>query len=94
MGRAAVQRAVRTLGGEGRNLYTEIEELHKQTTISGELKEWAHEVRLAAAEAAHPEELGDVTKAEAQASLEWADAFLEYTVALPERRRRKRDDTT
>ena len=89
MGRAAVQRAVRTLGGQGHNLFQEIDDLHANHKVTSELRDWAHEVRLAAGEAAHPDEIGDVTVEEAKESLEWMDAFLEFAVALPERRRAK-----
>jgi Domain of unknown function (DUF4145) len=47
MGRAAVQRAVRTLGGEGRDLFHEIDSLYARGVVTEELKEWAHDVRLA-----------------------------------------------
>lgn len=102
MARAAVQRGVRTLGGKGHNIHAEIESLPaagaptdikmemqalaNAGTITLELKAWAHEVRLSAREAAHSEELGDVTKDEAHRSLEFMDAFLEFAIALPQRR--------
>lgn len=94
VGRAAVQRAVRTLGGAGRDLFSEIDSLRERGVVTEELKEWAHEVRIAAREAAHPEELGEVTTKEALTSLQWADAFLEFAIALPERRRRAREEST
>lgn len=59
--------------------------------VTEELKDWAHEVRLAAREAAHPDELGEITQEEAKQSLDFMDAFLDYAVALPERRRRQRE---
>jgi Domain of unknown function (DUF4145) len=90
MGRAAVQRAVRTLGGKGRDLFTEIDSLYDQHKVTEELRDWAHEVRVAAREAAHPDELGDVTPEEANESLEWMDAFLLFAIALPERRLARR----
>lgn len=87
MARAAVQRGVRQLGGEGPNLYKEIDDLHEKSIITTDLKDWAHEVRLAAAEAAHPEELGSVSEQDAAESLAFMDAFLEYAIALPARRK-------
>jgi hypothetical protein len=91
MGRAAVQRAVRTLGAEGRDLFHEIDNLRANGTITEELKDWAHGVRLEAREAAHPEELGEVSKEDAERSLRFADAFLQYAVALPEQARQQRE---
>jgi Domain of unknown function (DUF4145) len=93
VGRAAVQRAVRSLGGEGRDLYTEIDSLRERGVVTEELKEWAHEVRIAARDAAHPEELGEVTAEETHTSLKWSDSFLEFAVALPERRRRAKEES-
>ncbi len=85
IGRAAVQRGVRVLGGTGRDLFSEIESLVEKGVVLAPLKEAAHRVRLSAREAAHPEELGHVTEEEARTSLEFADAFLEFAIALPER---------
>jgi Domain of unknown function (DUF4145) len=84
---AAVQRAARSLGAEGKTIFDEINDLRTKGLVTEELKDWAHEVRLAAREAAHPEELGDVTADEARESLRFMDAFLEFAVALPARRR-------
>jgi hypothetical protein len=89
MGRAAVQRGVRTLLSEDeqpakvRTLYDEIASLRDEGLVTEHLKKWAHTLRIAGAEAAHPEELGDVTDAEAKESLKWADEFLKFTIALP-----------
>lgn len=87
MGRAAVQRAVRTLGGEGRDLYKEIDDLRQKGIVTEELKEWAHEVRLSAREAAHPDELGEVSAEDALESLRFMDDFLQFAIALPEARK-------
>lgn len=83
MGRAAIQRAVRKLGAEGAGLKAEIADLLSKGEINKSLKEWADEVRIAGDEAAHPEALGEVTRGEAEASLEFMDAFLEGAIALP-----------
>jgi hypothetical protein len=79
--------AARALGGEGRDVFAEINDLYEQHRVTEELRDWAHEVRLAARDAAHPDELGAITRHEARQSIEFMDAFLEYAVALPERRR-------
>jgi Domain of unknown function (DUF4145) len=94
MGRAAIQRAVRSLGASGRDLYSEIDDLAVKGKVTNEVKEWAHEVRLAAREAAHPEDLGDVSADEANESLEFADAFLTFAVALPAKRTARRQSET
>jgi hypothetical protein len=87
MGRAALQRAVRRLEATGANLEAEIDDLAARGTVTNETGEWAHEVRIAGNEAAHPDRLGSVTQDEARDSLEFMDAFLEHAIALPERRR-------
>jgi uncharacterized protein DUF4145 len=69
---------------------TTIDDLRQQGVVTEELRQWAHEVRLAAREAAHPEDLGDVSQEDARQSLDFMDAFLEFAVALPERRRQAR----
>ena len=86
MARAAVQLGVRKLGGEGRSLFDEVDDLYAKTLITADLKDWEHDVRVAAREAAHPEELTTVTGAEANESPVFMDAFLEYSIALPSRR--------
>ncbi len=55
MARAAVQRAVRHREAEGGDLRSEIDDLATKRKITEELKAWAHEVRLAGNDAAHPE---------------------------------------
>jgi hypothetical protein len=80
---------VRTLEAEGKDRFHEIDDLHAKHKATDELRDWAHEVRIAAREAAHPDELSAVSGEEAEASLEWMDAFLNFAVALPERRRLK-----
>ncbi len=87
-----MQRAVRTLGGEGRDLYHEIDDLHEKGLVTAQLKDVAHQVRSMAKEAAHPEELGEVTDADTKESLSFMEAFLEYTIALPERLQRVKEE--
>ena len=86
MARAAVQRGVRALDADGGNLAAEIDSLVGQGKITTELKEWAHAVRLDGNDAAHPDTLGEVTRNDAEESLEFMDAFLRLAVAMPARR--------
>lgn len=86
MGRAAIQRAARTLKASGGGLKAEINDLRQKGTITQSLKEWADEVRIAGDEAAHPEDLGEVKREEAEESLTFMDAFLDHAIALPARR--------
>jgi hypothetical protein len=83
MGRAAIQRAVRKLDASGAGLKAEINDLENRRVITSHLKEWAHEVRIAGDDAAHPDEMGEITQGEAEDSLRFMDAFLEHAIALP-----------
>lgn len=85
MGRAAIQRAVRTLEANGAGLKAEINDLHQRHKITEALKDAAHEVRISGDDAAHPEDLVDVTEEEAQDSLDFMDDFLEHAIAMPAR---------
>jgi hypothetical protein len=86
MGRAAVQRAVRSLDAEGGGLKAEINDLYAKHKITETLKDFAHETRVAGDDAAHPTTLGKVDHDEAKESLDFMDEFLEHVIALPARR--------
>lgn len=92
MARAAVQRAVRTLDATGTNLEAEINDLRSTGVITEELRKWAHEVRFAGNDAAHPDTLGKVTEGDAAESLEFMDEFLRHTIAMPARRAAREAD--
>jgi hypothetical protein len=83
MARAAVQRAVRSLEGTGGTLHAEIQDLATRGVITEFLRGWADEVRLGGNDAAHPEDLGEVTPDDAAECLRFMDAFLEHSIALP-----------
>jgi hypothetical protein len=85
MGRAAIQRAVRSLGGEGDSLKTELAALRELGKITEQMRSWGDEVRIADNDAAHPEDLAEIKQDEAAESLEFMDAFLEHALALPAR---------
>jgi hypothetical protein len=89
MGRAAIQRAARHLKAEGAGLKAEVRDLQSKGVITLELKKWADEVRIAGDDAAHPGELGEIDADEAKESLEFMDEFLQHSVAMPQRRRRR-----
>lgn len=83
MGRAAIQRAVRSRRAKGRGLKAELADLAGRQEITQTVRSWADEVRIAGDDAAHPEDLGEVTTNEAIDSLEFMDAFLSHAIALP-----------
>jgi hypothetical protein len=83
MGRAAIQRAVRSLNATGGGPKAEIADLEQRRVITAFLKEWADEVRIAEDDAAHPDAMGAITLGESEESLKFMDAFLEHAIALP-----------
>jgi len=86
MGRAAIQRAVRSLEAEGDGLNAELHDLRSKGRITQDLMEYAHEVRIAGNDAAHPDVLGEVNLHEAEESLIFMDEFLRHVIAMPQRR--------
>jgi glutamate-1-semialdehyde aminotransferase len=89
MARAALQRAVRALGGTGQNLAAELDALHQDHKITQDLATLGHEIRIAGNDAAHPDTLGEVAASEVRESLEFVDEFLTYTLAVPARVKRR-----
>jgi hypothetical protein len=95
MARAALQRAARLLKAEGKDLYNEIENLKEKGTITKQLADFAHEVRITGNDMAHPEEITEVNQQEIEESLEFLDGFLETVFVLPtiaERRKKEREN--
>jgi len=91
MGRAAIQRAALSLNAKGKGLKAELEPLRQSGIITNDLKPWGDEVRIAGDDAAHPSQLTSIDQAQAEASLEFMDALLEYALALPARRKAKKE---
>jgi hypothetical protein len=86
MGRAAVQRAVRLMEAEGKDLKAGLADLVSKGKITQELRNWADEVRIAGNDAAHPEEMGSVSETEARSSLEFLDDFVRLSLVVPAKR--------
>lgn len=61
-----MQRAVRTLEAEGTGLKAEIADLAGKSVVTKSVRGSADEVRIAGDDAAHPEELGTVTREDAE----------------------------
>lgn len=83
MARASLQRAVRVLQAEGKNLFTEIEDLKSKSIITKHLADFAHEVRITGNDMAHPEDITEVNQKEIEESLDFLDGFLETVFVLP-----------
>lgn len=76
---------------EDAGLKAEINQLEQKRVITPSLKEWAHEVRIAGDDAAHPETLADIDQDEAEESLLFMDEFLKHTIALPAARQARKE---
>lgn len=94
--RAALQRAIRILLREEdpdhpkKNLKAELDDLLATRLITPQLRENAEEVRVTGNDVAHPEELGEITPQEAEDSLRFLDDFLETTITIPTRQKKRR----
>ena len=73
------------------NIYSRIEALAAKGKLTPELKDWAHEVRLGGADAAH--DLDPFTRDEAEELLDFAELYLIYVYSLPERLKLRREKT-
>lgn len=89
MCRRAVQEAVLILGGEGKTLYAQIEDLAKRHIIVDDLKEWAHTIRGIGRDGAHADVLTDISEADADDALKFTEEFLEYNFVLRKRLARR-----
>lgn len=96
--RRALQAATLLLGGNGRDLFSQIEDLYKKEIIRKKTKEVAHKVRSFGKFGAHPlelkfdeagqvseDEFGQLTNEDAQQALEALLLFLEDAFVFSER---------
>jgi hypothetical protein len=90
MGRAALQRAVRHLGAEGRDLNAELDSLVTKGVVTAQIRANADEVRLSGNDAAHPERTSAVSSEDARDSLAFLDDFLNTTEVLPARQQARK----
>jgi hypothetical protein len=90
--RSALQRAVRSLDPFRGKLHPELDNLATNGVITQQLRANVDEVRLSGNDVAHPEELGGVTREDAEDSLTFLDDFLTTTIMTPERQRKRQQD--
>lgn len=76
----------------GGTLKSELDLLVDRGIITRQLRENADEVRLSGNVVAHPEELGEASDKDAEDSLVFLDNFVETTLAIPARQRRRREE--
>jgi len=80
------------LGEESKNYHNikgRIDALAAKGSITSDLKDWAHEIRLGGNDAAHDED--PYTETEANELFEFADLYLTYVYTLPGRLKERRD---
>lgn len=89
MCRRAIQETVIKLGGSGKDLYNQIEDLEIKRIITTDLRDWAHEIRTIGKHGAHADVPIDVTKSDAEDALDFTQEFLNYTYVLKNRLQRR-----
>jgi hypothetical protein len=86
------QRSIATFGEDAKkykNIFDRIEALAVRSVLTPDLKDWAHQVRLGGADAAHDADLS--TPAEAEELLDFAELYLTYVYTLPGRLNERRE---
>ena len=84
MCRRALEEAMSDLGAEGVDLFNKIDDIESKRKITPELKEWAHEGRLAGKLGAHgTKQKRWADKDDAEAILEFCRWFFRYVYVLP-----------
>ncbi|MBA7471817.1 hypothetical protein ES707_07127 [subsurface metagenome] len=84
MCRRALEEATENLGAEGRDLFTQIDDLETKRKITPELKEWAHEARLGGKLGAHGmKQKKWADQNDAEEVLEFCRWFFRYVYVLP-----------
>ena len=84
MCRRALEEATGDLGAEGKDLFTQIDDLETKRKITPELKEWAHEARLGGKLGAHGmKQKKWADKEDAEEVLEFCRWFFRYVYVLP-----------
>jgi hypothetical protein len=90
MCRRALQTSVIDKGaGKGR-LVDQIDELSTKGTITEDIKNWAHEIRLTANIGAHPDGLEDVARQDAEDLIKFTEEYLNYVYIMPSKVAAKR----
>lgn len=86
------QHSIATFGEDAKKyktIFDRIEALAAQNVLTPDLKDWAHQVRLGGADAAH--DADPFTPAEAGELLDFAELYLTYVYSLPGRLKERRD---
>lgn len=92
MCRRALQTSVIEKGAKKDRLIDQIDELFDNDVITGDIKDWAHEIRLAGNIGAHPDKdgLNDVTAQDAKEMIDFMEEYLNYVYIMPSKVEEKR----
>jgi hypothetical protein len=95
MSRRAIQTSALDLGAKGNRLIDQIDDLFANGKITAPLRDFAHEVRLAGNDGAHPDKdgLSDVTERDAQAIIEFTKEYLHHVYVMPAKLAARRPPT-
>ncbi len=85
----STQRLLADKSKDYKNIYQRIEAVAAKGLLTPDLKEWAHELRLGGADAAH--DLDPFTQEEADELLDFAELYLTYVYTLPMRLKERRE---
>ena len=96
MCRRALQSSVIEKGAEKDRLVDQIDELYESQTITKDIKDWAHEIRLTGNIGAHPDEDGlqDITPKDAEELINFMEEYLNYVYIMPAKVAEKRAKKT
>lgn len=91
MCRRAIQSAVVSLKGEGKDLYHQIDDLLAKGEVTPELAEWAHSIRDAGKVGAHADLniSQDIDKGDAREIIEFTEEFFRYRFTMKEKVKRR-----
>lgn len=92
MFRRSLQQVMINKGAKGNRLVDQIRSLGEKGILSGEIVEWANEIRLWGNEGAHPagEEIDNITVEQADEIKEFIDRLFEWVYIMPERVKKSR----
>jgi len=92
MCRRVLQSSAIQKGAKKEKLVDQIDELYEKETITKDIRDWAHEIRLTGNIGAHPDKDGlqDVTSEDADELIKFMEEYLKYAYIMPAKVAEKR----
>ena len=91
MCRRVIQECIIDKGGEGKDLYHQIDDLAVKRIITDDIKDWAQEIRILGRDGAHADVPTDVGEEEAKFAVEFTEELLNYVYILKARLQKRRE---